>query len=471
MAAMRPVLRVLMPTEWHPSMTRGNHPYRDRQGSPRHPYRDRQEAVRHPSRDRQEAVRASFGPCLIACVAMALAIHTAPALAQVAVRGKTLHTMAGPPITDGVVVIQDGKIIAVGPANSVTIPDGFRVLSAEVVTPGLIDAHTTVGFSGLYNHDHDQDQLERSAPIQPQLRAIDAYNVHDRLVAWVRGFGVTTMHTGHAPGELISGQTMIVKTTGKTVEDAVMVETAALAATMSPMAQKKDKGKSPGTRGKMMAMLRQQFVKAREYLDKRANAKEDKKPARDLALEALGRVLKREIPLMVTAHKAQDIMNALRLAAEFDIVLWLDGACEAYLVIDEIKAAGVPVIVHPTMTRAYRETANLSVETAATLKHAGIAIAMQSGYESYVPKTRVVLFETALAAANGLTFEEALAATTIEAAHLLGIADRVGSLEVGKDGDVALYDGDPFEYTTHCVGTVIEGVVVSEGERAREDGQ
>ncbi|MCH7632132.1 MAG: amidohydrolase family protein [Planctomycetes bacterium] len=385
-----------------------------------------------------------------------------PAFAQVAVRGDVIHTMAGPPIRNGVVVIQDGKIIAVGPADTVTIPSGFRVLQAKVVTPGLIDAHSTVGLSGILNQKQDQDQLERSAPIQPELRAIDAYNAHDKLITWVRNFGITTLHTGHAPGELISGQTCIVKTTGNTIEAAVVVETAMIAATLSERARKTEKGKSPGTRGKMMALLRAKFIKAREYKKKLATAKEDKKPARDLALEALVRVLDGELPILITAHRAQDIASALRFAEEFGLRLILDGAAEGYMLTDRIKAAGVPVIVHPPMVRAYGEMKNMTFENAARLHAAGIEIAMQSGYESYVPKTRVVLFEAAQTAANGLTFEQALATITSGAAKILGIDDRVGTLEVGKDGDVALYDGDPFEYTSHCVGVIINGEVVSD---------
>jgi len=384
------------------------------------------------------------------------------AVAQVAVLGKKVHTMAGPPIEDGVVLVRDGKIAMVGKADAVRIPDGFRVLRAEVVTPGLIDAHSTVGLSGIFNHPHDQDQLERSAPIQPELRAIDAYNAREKLVEWVRGFGVTTLHTGHAPGELISGQTAIVKTWGDTVEQAVIVETATVAATLSPLAQKSDKGKSPGTRGKMMAMLRAELIKAQEYVKKRETAEPDKKPDRSLSLEVLVRVLNREIPLMVTANRAQDIDSTLRLAHEFNIKLILDGAVESYLLLDEIKAAGIPVIVHPTMYRAFGETENLSFETASKLRKAGIPVALQSGYESYVPKTRVVLFEAAVAAANGLTFDEALATITIDAARILGVDGRVGSLEPGKDGDLALYDGDPFEYASHCTGVIINGQVVSE---------
>jgi len=370
--------------------------------------------------------------------------------------------MSGKPIKDGMVVIRDGKIAAVGKADAVKVPDEFKVLKAKVVTPGLIDAHCTVGLSGILNYSHDQDQIESGAPIQPQLRAIDAYNAHEDLIEWVRGFGVTTIHTGHAPGELISGQTSIVKTTGNTVEDAMLVESRAVAATLAEDARK-DGSNAPGTRGKMIAMLRIELIKAQEYLDQLATSGDDEKPQpdRDLKLETLGRVLNRELALMVTAQRAQDIGSALRLAEEFDIKLWLDGAAESYLLVDEIKAAGVPVLIHPTMIRPTGERENFSFETASKLVNAGIPVAMQAGYEPYVPKTRVVLWEAAMSVANGLTFEQALSIITIDSARILGIDQRVGSLEVGKDGDVALYDGDPFEYTSHCIGVVINGEIVS----------
>ena len=149
--------------------------------------------------------------------------HHASAQSVLVVKARTVHTMSGAPIADGVVVVRDGKIAAVGKAADVAIPNGAKTIEAAVVTPGLIDAHCTVGFSGIFNHPHDQDQLERSAPIQPELRAIDAFNPRERLVEWVRGFGVTTIHTGHAPGEVISGQTLIAKTSGETVEKSVIV--------------------------------------------------------------------------------------------------------------------------------------------------------------------------------------------------------------------------------------------------------
>jgi imidazolonepropionase-like amidohydrolase len=391
------------------------------------------------------------------------ALFVPQALAQVAIEGDVVYTMSGPPLQGGVVVIQNGKITAVGAASDTPVPDGCERLRAKVVTPGLIDAHSTVGLSGLLNQAHDQEQLEHSAAMQPELRALDAYNAHDRLIRWIRSFGVTTIHTGHAPGELLSGQTMVVKTVGNTVDQAVLVPARAVAASLVSSARKSD-SKSPGTRGKMMSMLRAELIKAQEYASKQTAADADSDvdaPARDLHLEALVRVLQGELALMITADRAQDLANALRLQREFEIPVWLDSAAEAYLLVNEIKQANVPVIIHPTMARATGERENLCFETAAKLIAAGIPVAMQSGYEAYVPKTRVVLFEAGRAAANGIAFEQALGSITIDAARILGIDKRVGSLEIGKDGDVALYDGDPFEYTTHCTGVVIDGRIVS----------
>lgn len=395
---------------------------------------------------------------------------------QVAVRAQTVHTSAGPPIADGVVVIgADGRIEAVGPASSTRVPAGYEVIECEVATPGLIDVRSTVGLTGIYNVDHDQDVLERSSPVQAELRAFDAYNPRERLVRYVRSFGVTTAHVGHAPGELFTGQTMIVKTRGDTVEQALVVADRAVTATLGPLALKSGTS-SPGTRGKQVAMLRAELIKAREHAEKVRRAGEGsgddgaEAPPRDLRLEALASVLAGERPLIVTANTSQDIAGALRLAEEFGFELWLDNASEVYLLLDEVRAAGAPVLLHPTMQRAWGETSNLSYGTAARLADAGMPFAIQSGYEGYVPKVRVVLFEAGVAAGyGGLGFERALRAVTIDAARILGIEARVGSLEVGKDGDVAMYSGDPFEYTTHCLGVLIEGERFG-GEREFEVG-
>lgn len=378
--------------------------------------------------------------------------------AQTAVKGDTVWTMVGDaPIKNGVVLIKNGRIEAVGTAGEIRIPSGYQTLSAKVVTPGLIDAHTVVGLAGYLNQRHDQMQVEESAPMQPELRAIDSYNSEEKLIEWVRGFGITTIHTGHAPAALISGQTMIAHTIGDNVEEAAFVPLAMISATIGQRAMA-DGGKSPGTSAKQAAMLREMLYKAKSY-----GTKPD--ASRDLRLEALKMVLDGKVPLLVTAHRARDIMTALRIAKEFDIKIVLDGAAEAQLVLEEIKESGVPVILHPTMYRAGGETKNLSMETAARLKEAGILFALQSGYETYVPKTRVVLFEAALTLPYGLSFRDALATITIDAARILGIEKDLGSIEVGKRADLAFYDGDPFEYTSHCVGTMIGGKIVSRETR------
>jgi imidazolonepropionase-like amidohydrolase len=389
----------------------------------------------------------------------------APLGAQtLAVKGETVYTMSGAAIRDGVVIVRDGKIEKAGAAASTPIPAGMKTLTAKVVTPGLIDAHSTVGLSGVLNQIHDQDQLETSAPVQPELRAIDAYNAKDALVAWLRSFGVTTIHTGHGPGALISGQTMVVKTLGGNVDEDTVKAAAMVAASLGE-GGRAGSGKSPGTRAKMLAMLRAEFIKAREYAAKVAKVEKGKEPGRDLRLETLGKVLAGEMPLMVTVNKANDILAALRLGKEFGLKIVLDGAAEAPLVLEEIKASGYPVFLHPTMARPGGDSEALSLETASKLRVAGVQFAIPSGFEGYVPKTRVILFEAALAAANGLTREQALEAITITPARLLGVEARVGSIEPGKDGDLALYDGDPLEYTTHAIGVVIGGKVVSERKR------
>lgn len=399
---------------------------------------------------------------------LVLPLAGAPGLAQdIAVRAGVLHTGTGQSFAPGVVVIRGGKIAAVGAADAVTIPAGMVVLDAPVATPGLIDARSVVGLSGATNQPHDQDQLERSAAIQPELRAIDAYNPRELLVDWLREHGVTTIHTGHGPGEVISGQTLIAKTVGGTVDEAVVRPVFALSATLGEQAAQGHARTSPGNRSKAVAMLREQLLKAREYQAKAANAKDESgKPPRDLGLEALVQVLDGELPMLIEAHRHSDIMTALRLAQEFGFRLILSGASDAHLLVDEIRAAGVPVLLHPTMMRARgAEVENFSFTTAARLVEAGIPVALQGGYESYVPKARVVLFEAAMTLPYGLDFDQALSLVTVAPARILGVADRVGSLEKGKDGDIALFDGDPFEYTTRVVGTVIDGRHVSDTRR------
>jgi len=437
-------------------------------------------------RRKAPAFETSAAPVTTFFVALAAlaALTAVPTAAQVAVRAGTLHTVSGPPIENAVVIAgADGKIEWVGPAADANIPDGIEVVEAAVVTPGLVDPHSVVGLSGALNSNvgpvRDQDQLERSSPIQPDLRAIDAYDANETLVEWVRSYGVTTMHTGHGPGALVSGQTMIAKTRGRNVDQAVVVPARMLASTLGNAVS--SNFQSPGTSAKGIAMLRNALFGAQAYLDQVQQAAEagtedgdeaegdeadgeegdakpaPKAPARDLSKEALGQVLEGELSLLITANTVPEIASALRLQQEFGFDLVLDGAAESYLLLDEIREAGVPVLLHPTMSRVR----NGSYETAASLADAGIPFAIQTGFEGYVPKTRVLLWEAAIAAANGLGMERALEAVTLSPARILGIDDRVGSIEVGKDADLALFDGDPFEYTSHICGVIIESEVMS----------
>ena len=377
--------------------------------------------------------------------------------AQYAVKAEKLYTMDGKMIENGIVLIKDGKIEDVGSASKISVPTGYTEIEAKYVTPGLVDARSVVGLAGALNQPHDQDQLETSYALQPELRAIDAYNPHDILVDFLKKHGVTTVNTGHGHGAVSSGQTMTIKTVGNTVEEALLDSMTMVVFNLGPVSRE---FKTPGTRGKSVAMLRAAFLEAQEYA-KKMSGPADKRPARDLRKETMAKVLNKEVPALIRANHANDIMTALRLQKEFGFDLILDGAAEAYKVMDELKAAKIPVIIHPSMVRTGGETQNASLETAAKLKAAGITVVLQSSFEGYVPKTRVVLFEAAILAANGMSFEEALATITIDAAKVLGQDKRIGSIKKGKDADLALFDGDPFEYRTRVCGVFIDGELVS----------
>lgn len=375
--------------------------------------------------------------------------------AQIAVKGEIVYTMDGNPIQNGVVLINNGKIERVGTVSRVRIPSDYEVHEARIVTPGMIDARTVVGLAGYYNQQHDQDILETSSAVQPELRAMDAYNAQEFLVGFVNSKGITTIHTGHGPGAVMSGQTMIVKTTGRTLDEALVDSTTMIAITLGPGVR--NNFSSPGTRSKTVAVLRQELIGAMDYAEKRSVGESQ---SRDLKKEVIADLLDGKVKAMVSANTAGDIMTALRIQREFGFSMVLEGAAEAYLVLDEIKESGVPVILHPPMIRPSGEVKNASFETAAKLQEAGIPFAFQSGYEGYVPKTRIARYEAAIAAANGLGMDNALFATTLGAAQILGVDERIGSLEQGKDADLVLFDGDPFEYLTNVNAVIIDGKVV-----------
>ena len=268
-----------------------------------------------------------------------------------------------------------------------------------MVTSGFIDARTVIGMSGVLNIPVDQDQLEKSNPIQPELRAIDAYNPEEALVKAAREYGVTTIHTGHGIGALVSGQTMIAKTKTGTVETVTIQPLCMLAMTIGPTVS--GNFTSPGTKAKQMAMIRTELLKAQDYMKKQEGKDSSKRPAEDIKLGMLVKLLKGEIKALITANSAVDIMNAIRLSKEFKLKLVIDGAAEAYRLINEIKTANAEIILHATMARNGGDLVNMTRESAKILTAAGIPVSIESGYENYVPKTRIVLLEAAVAVANG----------------------------------------------------------------------
>lgn len=380
------------------------------------------------------------------------------AAAQTAIKADVVYTATGPALRNGIILINNGKIEKVG--TDIKIPDGYRLLEAQAVTPGLIDARSVVGLSGALNISTDQDQVERSSPLQPDLRATDAYNPDEKLVEYVRSWGVTTLHTGHGMGPLISGQTMVAKTKPGTTDSVVMVPEAMLAMTVG---EGVSGFSSPGTRAKQMAMLRTELLKAQAHAKKMADKDPAKRPAPDLKMDMLAKLLNGSIKGMIYANKTNDIMNAIRLSREFGFKLVLEGAAEAYRLMEEIKAAKAEVILHATMARNGDDMVNMTRESAALLTAAGIPVSIETGYEAYVPKTRVLLHEAAQAMVHGLDYETAIKTITIHPAKLLGIDGRVGSITEGKDADLVLYNGDPFEYLTKVCFVLIEGQVVSRG--------
>jgi len=393
---------------------------------------------------------------------------------QLAISAATLHTVSSSgTIQDGVVLMETGKITQIGSAADIAVPDGYERLTSDTITPGFIDAHSVVGLAGWYNVLADQDQDETTEPNQAELRAIDGFNPSEPLLAYLLQHGVTVIQAGPGRSNPIGGQAGIFKTHGSTVEAMTLRFPSAMIFTLGEVPKKTygERKQTPMTRMGTAALIRQALLGAQSYAkqwqdyassaDDTSEDKDHKAPDRDLKKEALAAVVQGELPALFTVHREDDILTALRIAKEFNLTLLLDAATEGYLVAPEIQQAGVPVIVHPSMQRiSSLETSNTSLENAAILADAGIRIALQSGFESYVPKTRIVLFEAAIAMVNGLGFERALRAITLDAAQILGIDARVGSLEAGKDADLVLFDGDPFEYTSHIQTVILNGQVV-----------
>lgn len=377
------------------------------------------------------------------------------------VRAGVVHT-AGPQgsIRNAVIRVEDGKIKSIGPARGGKVEGDIPEVWAAEVTPGLIDPMTTIGLSGAWNVPADQDQDEPSDPNQADLRVLDGFNPAEPLIDFARANGVTVLHTTPGRVNVIAGTTGVFRCRGSTAEEAALNKSFAVLVNLgeSPKAAFKDKG--PTTRMAVAGIVRKAFADAQGYAAKR-KADPDKTP-RNPKAEGLLPALEGKVPVIFAAHRADDVRTALRIADEFKLKPVIALGTEAYLLADELAKRKVPVIVHPTMQRpgGSMETLNTLLGNAAVLKAKGVPVVIGTAFEGYVPKTRNLRAEAAMAAANGLGPDGALRAVTLDAAKLLGIDKEHGSVEVGKAADLVLYDGDPFEYATHVTHTLIGGKVV-----------
>lgn len=336
-------------------------------------------------------------------------------------------------------------------------------LTGKTVIPGIIDAHCHIGmFEDGMGFEGD-DGNEMSSTSTPELRAIDAINPYDKCFEEAMRGGVTTCVTGPGSANVVGGQFVAIKTYGRDVEDMVL---------RFPVGMKAAFGENPKrvyesrhtiyTRMQIAATLRKTLTKAKEYERKLEAAKEDpsKAPDKDLAMEAMLPVIRRELPLKIHAHRADDILTALRIAREFEIRVTLDHCTEGYMIPELLKEGirdtGAGIIIGPLLCdRGKIELRNQSFKAPVTLYQNGIEFAMMTDHpvipEQYLPIC------AGLSVREGLPRYEALKSITINAARITGLDDRVGSLEPGKDADIAVFDGDPLEVYTHCVMTVING--------------
>jgi len=376
-----------------------------------------------------------------------------------------LHTVSGKTMEQAAVHVRDGKIEAVGPIADVVVPDGTPVVTAAVVTPGLIDAHSVVPLNGEYNIPADQDADERSDPNQADVRVLDGFNPAEPLMRFLLEQGVTVVHACPGRANVIAGTTGVFRTHGRTAESMTVRFPHALLFNLGNYPKLTYEGRPPGTRMGTAAIIRKAFTQAANYRRKREKA--DTTP-RDLKLEALSAALDGKIATMFCAQQANDLTTALRLIGEFKLKGQLALAADGYLIADQIAGAKVPVVMHPALQRiGSLETYNTFMGNGAVLADADVLLAMGSGFEGYVPKTRVIRHEAAMAAVYGLGFDRALKAITLDAAKILGIDDRFGSIEQGKAADLVLYDGDPFEHATHTTHVVVDGRLVY--ERAKRE--
>lgn len=373
--------------------------------------------------------------------------------------GKVL-TMTGVNYDAGDVLVADGKIRAVG--AGLCAPEGAQVIdcTGRTVMPGMIDAHCHIGLSEDGTMYEGEDSNEAVNPVTPHVRAIDGINPADVAIREARLGGVTTVCVGPGNSNVFGGVMSVFKTRGSRIDDMLMKETFAIKAALGegPKETYAPKKVMPMTRMGIAGLMREHLVRARTYLDRKASGRLDKI---DLRYEALGRVLEREIPLVVHANRMDDIYTALRIKREFAIDLVLTQASDAYLMADAIREAGVPVVLASVLTgRLSVEMARMSHRAPVVLEQAGVTYCISTD----APPVPIQFLPTSAASAvrEGLDPEAALRAVTITPARVLGIDERVGSLEPGKDADIVVYGGSPFNLMSRIELVMMDGEIVTD---------
>jgi imidazolonepropionase-like amidohydrolase len=369
--------------------------------------------------------------------------------------GARVIPVVGAEIPKGVVVVQKGKIVAVGAEGSVSIPSGAtrHDVTGKVIMPGLVDTHSHLG--GVEGADS-------SAPIQPEARALDSINVEDARFKKAQSGGITTVNIMPGSGHLMSGQTVYLKLrNGHTIDELMILDPKNGPVGGMKMANgtnSRRKPPFPGTRAKSASLMREQYVKAQEYRQKVKDAGGDTKklPARDLGLEALAEILDGRRVVHEHTHRHDDILTALRLSKEFGYKIVLHHVSEGYKVAAEIAAAGAPCsIIYVDSPGGKLETKDVSFTNGAVLEKAGVLVGFHT--DDPITDSRLFMRSAGIAVRGGMSREKALYALTMAGAIMLDLKDRVGSLEAGKDGDLLVLSGDPLSYKTHVLETWVEG--------------
>ncbi len=397
--------------------------------------------------------------------------------AGTAIVGGRVVPVEGEPLDGGVVLLRDGKIAAVE-GHGFAVPPGVDVVDAtgKWVLPGFIDAHAHAGVHEEAEGWAGQDTNEKTEPVTAQVRAIDAINPADLGFRDAITGGVLAVNVNPGSANPIGGQTAAIKCWGRTVDEMVLREPAGLKSALgeNPKRVYGERNVIPSTRLGTAAVIRSAFVAAQNYQAKLAAAETNPSPERpvverDLKLEALGRVLRREIPWRQHCHRADDIATAMRMAREFGYDLVIDHGTEAHLLADQIAAASIPVIIGPLFTsRSKVELRNRSLANPGRLAAAGVTIAITTDHP--VVPIHFLIHQATLAVKEGLDPVTALESVTINPARIIGCADRIGSLAVGKDADLVIWSGDPLDVMSRAERAFMDGREIYRYDYDRREG-